>query len=215
MHLQTLLLTLTLTLTIQTTATPLPTTLFTRNRNNAALTESQLVTIAPSSKSCTDAPAAGECATAKQAAKFTSQSFDTYKVTSKAEQAAVISLMAFESGDFKYNKNHFPGVAGQGTRNMQSPSFNKKYAASLPALKDKLATVNGPAELLDLLRNDGATDFGSGAWFLTTQCSKEVRAALADGSETGWQRFISDCVGTSVTDERKEYWERAVKAIGV
>lgn len=115
MHLQTLLLTLTLTLTIQTTATPLPTTLFTRNRNNAALTESQLVTIAPSSKSCTDAPAAGECATAKQAAKFTSQSFDTYKVTSKAEQAAVISLMAFESGDFKYNKNHFPGVAGQGS----------------------------------------------------------------------------------------------------
>ena len=42
-----------------------------------------------------------------------------------------------------------------------------------------------------------------------------MRTALADGSETGWQRFISDCVGTSVTDERKEYWERAVKAIGV
>ncbi|KAJ5415145.1 hypothetical protein N7465_003840 [Penicillium sp. CMV-2018d] len=212
MHLQTLLLSLTLTLTIRTTATPLP-SLFTRD---TALTESQLLIIAPSSKSCTDAPAEGECATAKQAAKFTSQSFDTYKVTSKAEQAAIISLMAFESDDFKYNKNHFPGVAGQGTRNMQSPSFNKKYASSLPDLKDKLPAVsNSPADLLDLLRNDGATDFGSGAWFLTTQCSKEVRSALADGSETGWQRFISDCVGTSVTDERKVYWERAVKAIGV
>lgn len=124
--------------------------------------------------------------------------------------------MAFESDDFKYNKNHFPGVAGQGTRNMQSPSFNKKYASSLPDLKDKLPAVsNSPADLLDLLRNDSATDFGSGAWFLTTQCSKEVRSALADGSETGWQRFISDCVGTSVTDERKVYWERAVEAIGV
>ncbi|KAJ5519126.1 hypothetical protein LT330_008273 [Penicillium expansum] len=213
MHLQTLLLSLTLTLTLQTTATPLPLSLLTRD---AALTESQLITIAPSSKSCTDAPAEGECATAKQAAKFTSQSFDTYKVTSKAEQAAVVSLMAFESGDFKYNKNHFPGVAGQGTRNMQSPSFNKKYASSLPELQDKLPSVsNSPADLLDLLRSDGATDFGSGAWFLTTQCSKEVRSALADGSEAGWQRFISDCVGTSVTDERKEYWERAVKAIGV
>ncbi|KAJ5471051.1 hypothetical protein N7530_008408 [Penicillium desertorum] len=213
MHLQTLLLSLTLTLTIQTTATPIPISLFTRD---TALTESQLITIAPSSKSCANAPAEGECATAKQAAKFTSQSFDTYKVTSKAEQAAIVSLMAFETEDFKYNKNHFPGVAGQGTRNMQSPAFNKKYASSLPELKDKLPSVsNSPAELLDLLRSDSATDFGSGAWFLTTQCSKDVRTALADGSETGWQRFISDCVGTSVTDERREYWERAVKAIGV
>ncbi|CAG8896411.1 unnamed protein product [Penicillium egyptiacum] len=213
MHLQTLLLSLTLTLTIQTTATPISVSLFTRD---AALTESQLITIAPSSKSCADAPAEGECATAKQAAKFTSQSFDTYKVTSKAEQAAIVSLMAFETDDFKYNKNHFPGVAGQGTRNMQSPAFNKKYASSLSELKDKLPSVsNSPAELLDLLRSDSATDFGSGAWFLTTQCPKEVRTALADGSETGWQRFISDCVGTSVTDERREYWERAVKAIGV
>lgn len=111
MHLQTLLLSLALTLTIRTTATPLP-SLFARD---TALTESQLITIAPTSNSCTDAPAEGECATAKQAAKFTSQSFDTYKVTSKAEQAAIISLMAFESDDFKYNKNHFPGVAGQGS----------------------------------------------------------------------------------------------------
>ncbi|KAJ5375460.1 hypothetical protein N7517_007466 [Penicillium concentricum] len=213
MQLQSLFLSLTLTLTIQTTATPIPFSLFTRA---TALTESQLITIAPTSKSCSDAPAKDECATAKQAAKYTSQAFETYKVTSKAEQAAIISIMAFESGDFKYNKNHFPGVAGQGTRNMQSPSYNKKYASSLPDLKDKLPSVsNSPADLLDLLRNDAATDFGSAAWFLTTQCSKEVRAALADGSETGWQRFISDCVGTSVTDERKEYWERAVKAIGV
>jgi hypothetical protein len=117
MHLQTLLLSLTLTLTIQTTATPIPISLFTRD---TALTESQLITIAPSSKSCANAPAEGECATAKQAAKFTSQSFDTYKVTSKAEQAAIVSLMAFETEDFKYNKNHFPGVAGQGSEFTQT-----------------------------------------------------------------------------------------------
>jgi hypothetical protein len=80
-----------------------------------AITESQMTAIAPTSNTCDDAPAKGECATAKQAAKFTSQSFNTYKVTSKAEQAAVISLMAFETDDFKYNKNHFPGVAGQGS----------------------------------------------------------------------------------------------------
>jgi hypothetical protein len=77
---------------------------------------------------------------------------------------------------------------------MQSPSYNKKYAQSIPALKDKLASVsNDPAELLDLLRNDSAYDFGSGAWFLTTQCSKEVRTALSKGDESGWNRYI--CYG--------------------
>ena len=90
------------------------------------LTESQVTAIAPKSSSCDDAPAKGECATAKQAAKFTSQSFDTYKVTSKAEQAAILSLMAFESGDFKYNKNHFPGVAGQGSKQMPPESETLK-----------------------------------------------------------------------------------------
>lgn len=101
-------------------------------------------------------------------------------------------------------------------RNMQSPSYNKKYASSLPALKTQLPKVsNDPAALLDLLRNDETYDFGSGAWFLTTQCSSEVRKQLQSGSESGWQMYISDCVGTSVTDERKQYWEKAVKALGV
>lgn len=97
---------------------------------------------------------------------------------------------------------------------MQSPEFNKKYAASIPALKDKIDGAS-PADLLDLLRNDGATDFGSGAWFLTTQCSKDVRSALADGSESGWEKYTTDCVGTTVTDDRKAYWQRAIKALGV
>lgn len=101
-------------------------------------------------------------------------------------------------------------------RNMQSPSYNKKYASSLPALKADLPKVsNSPADLLDLLRENETYDFGSGAWFLTTQCSKDVRSKLQSGSETGWQMYISDCVRTSVTEERREYWERAVKALGV
>lgn len=59
----------------------------------------------------------GECSTAAQAVPFITKSFATYNVTSRAEQAALISLMAFESGDFKYNRNHFPppGRPGQGS----------------------------------------------------------------------------------------------------
>ncbi|KAJ5337483.1 hypothetical protein MYU51_021179 [Penicillium brevicompactum] len=160
--------------------------------NDMSLTEAQLIQIAPQSKSCDDAPAKGECATAKTAADSISQSFNTYNVTNKAEQVAILSLMAFESNDFKYNKNHFPGILGQGTRNMQSPAFNKKYAKSIPELKSRFYFVeNIPADLLDLLRENKTYDFGSGAWFLTTYCSKEVRSALQDGSEKGWKNYIT------------------------
>ncbi|GIK06465.1 hypothetical protein Aspvir_002115 [Aspergillus viridinutans] len=181
----------------------------------AKITAAQIETIAPKSKSCADAPAPGECATSEQAAANIAKSFETYKVTSAAEQAAVIGLMAFESLDFEYNRNHFPGVAGQGTRNMQSPAFNAKYAASLPALADKLKGVSGdPAGVLDLLLSNEEYDFGSGAWFLTTQCSQDVRSELQSGSEAGWQKYITSCVGTDANEERKAYWTRAVQALG-
>lgn len=103
-----------LTLPLLSTAAPLTFT-FPLIPRTASLSEAQVLTIAPTSNTCNNAPAKGECATAKTAAKYTAQSFDSYNVTSKAEQAAIVSLMAFESVDFKYNKNHFPGVPGQGS----------------------------------------------------------------------------------------------------
>ncbi|GKZ72129.1 hypothetical protein AnigIFM56816_010283 [Aspergillus niger] len=187
-----------------------------RARDNSALTVAQLEAIAPTSNTCDNPPAAGECATAEQAVPHITKSFDTYGVTSRAEQAAVIALMAFESGDFKYNKNHFPGVPGQGTRNMQSPSYNSKYAASLPALAGQLSSVSGdPTGVLNLLLANEDYDFGSGAWFLTTQCSASVRSQLQSGSEAGWAAYITDCVGTNANDDRKAYWTRATQALGV
>jgi len=111
--LRTTLTTLLLSLSL-VTATPISFTFPLIARDT--LSESQILAIAPNSQTCDNPPAKGECATAKQAAKFTAQSFDTYQVTSKAEQAAIISLMAFESDDFKYNKNHFPGTPGQGSK---------------------------------------------------------------------------------------------------
>ncbi|GIJ89930.1 hypothetical protein Asppvi_008876 [Aspergillus pseudoviridinutans] len=194
---------------------PTSTTTTRHQARDVKITAAQIETIAPKSKSCTDAPAPGECATSEQAAGNIAKSFETYKVTSVAEQAAVIGLMAFESLDFEYNRNHFPGVAGQGTRNMQSPAFNAKYAASLPALADKLKGVSGdPAGVLDLLLSNEEYDFGSGAWFLTTQCSQDVRSELQSGSEAGWQKYITSCVGTDANEERKAYWTRAVQALG-
>jgi hypothetical protein len=75
----------------------------------------QIEAIAPSSKSCANVQVPDECATAQQAAPNIAKAFQTYKITSPAEQAAVIGLIAFESVEFRYNKNKSPGVPGQGS----------------------------------------------------------------------------------------------------
>jgi hypothetical protein len=99
---------------------------------------------------------------------------------------------------------------------MQSPEFNAQYAESIPALKPELGAISGQAEaVLELLLKDESYDFGSAAWFLTTQCEPNVRAALKSGTEEGWQTYITSCVGTTVTEDRKVIWERAVKALQV
>ncbi|KAL8842735.1 MAG: hypothetical protein Q9170_000391 [Blastenia crenularia] len=179
-------------------------------------TGSALLAIVPKANTCAGAPSPQECKTADEAAPFINQSFRTYGITTPGEAAAVIGIMAFESGDFKYNINHFPGTPGQGTRNMQYPQYNMKYAQSIPALKDKLAAVGSdPKAVLALLTANGEYDFGSGAWFLMTQCSDTVRAGLKTGSLAGWQSYITECIHTTATPDRQAYWERAAKAMGV
>ncbi|KAI4183927.1 MAG: hypothetical protein L6R41_005105 [Letrouitia leprolyta] len=179
-------------------------------------TVSALLAVVPKANTCTGAPSPPECKTAEEAAPFINKSFRIYGIASPGEAAAVIGIMAFESGDFKYNVNHFPGTPGQGTRNMQYPQYNLKYAQSIPALKDKLAAAGtDPKAILSLLTANGEYDFGSAAWFLTTQCSETVRAGLKTGSLAGWQAYITQCIQTTTTPERQAYWQKAAKMMGL
>jgi len=179
------------------------------------LTAQIITAIAPASSSCANAPAAGECRTAEQAAPHISDSFTKYGLTSTAEQAAVLSLMLYESDNFAYNKNHYPGIAGQGTRNMQSPALNLLYAQSLfPASQVAAASAAGPAAVLDLVSGDDYS-FGSAAWFLTSQCSTAIRTELQTGSLAGWAAYLTQCVGTTDTADRDAIWTAATKAMGV
>jgi hypothetical protein len=92
---------------------------------------------------------------------------------------------------------------------MQSPAFNNLYAASIAALAPAYAKIsNNVTAVLDLLLTDDRYDFGSAAWFLTPQCSPAVRSALQTGSEAGWDKYLTKCVGAKVTDARKAYWLR-------
>ena len=180
------------------------------------LSVKQILAIAPKSSTCAGAPYPAQCRTAQQALSHIGASFRKYELRSNGEQAAVIGMMAFESGDFKYNVNVFPGRPGQGTRNMQSAAFNEKYALSIPALSAKVADAkktSNPNAIRDLLTANDDYDFGSAAWFLKTQCKPDVIKNLASGSLAGWQAYVKDCVGTEANDERKAYYDRALKAL--
>lgn len=94
------------------------------------------------------------------------------------------------------------------------PDYNLKYAQSIKELADKLGPVQGDVDkVLDLLLTEDAWDFGSASWFLTTQCTPEVRSALQQGTQEGWEQYITQCVGTTVSDERKVYWDKAMEVL--
>ncbi|KAJ3866090.1 hypothetical protein EV359DRAFT_72010 [Lentinula novae-zelandiae] len=144
-----------------------------------------------------------ECRTAAQALPFVNKGFADYNITTVGEKAALLSLMSFESGGFQFNINHFPGNPGQGTRNlMEFPS------------------VNLPDETKNIIRavvlGDGLS-FASAMWFYTqsraTQLGQPGQGCLklpgmVQGlqaqTQAGWENYITNCVGTTVTDERRK-----------
>jgi len=169
----------------------------------------------PNSASCANAPFPAECKTADEAVPFINAAFDKYKINSKAAQAATLALQAIESGEFKYDHSHFPapGTPGKGTRNMQSPEFNKQYATQAVG-SSKVASASTPDAVLALVNGD-AESFASASWFLATNCPN-VLAQFATNAEAAWTAYLgSGCIGTTPSDQRTQYWVAAKKAFGI
>jgi len=186
-------------------------------KQTACISSTNLISIAPDTASCDGAPFPEECVPASVAAPNIAQSFGLFGIDSFGAQAALVAIMLFESGDFKYKINHFPGVAGQGTRNMQSPAFNTKYADWIVATGQDAAITQSsvsaaagdPATLLDLINTD-KWSFASAAWFVSTQCGASQVQALGDGSQASFEAYLTGCVGTTVTEDRTAGWEKVI-----
>jgi len=225
MHFTARLITTILSLPLLAAAAPVPSCGGSKSTSFFEVTAAQLLAIMPTSNTCAGASPPDECRTAKQAAPAINKSFSTFQINTAGEAAALVSLMALESGEFKFARNKFPGRPGQGTRNMQMPDFNLKYARDIPKLSTKLnkivpagatkTTDKQKNAVLDLLLADDSTDFGSAAWFLTTKCAAEVRQGLQAGTMAGWEAYITSCVGTTVTPDRQAYYTKALTALGV
>ncbi|EXJ78241.1 hypothetical protein A1O3_09402 [Capronia epimyces CBS 606.96] len=179
----------------------------------------QLLQIAPSSNSCTGAQFPSECVVSSiSVVQAMVDGFAQYNVTTAPEQAALLSWMAFESGEFKYNRNHFPapGRPGQGTRAMLMPNFVQEYAASIAELKPQVAAAGSdPDKILALVMPDKYA-FAAAAWYYNVHCTADQKTQVREGGRAGWQDgFVTACVGTTFTDDRLAYWTRACNALGV
>jgi hypothetical protein len=188
-----------------------------------ALTAEQIIKIDPKTATCDGTGEfAAECADAARAAPAISASFEKYGIETPGEQAALIAIMLFESGSFKYNKNHFSPTGprpGQGTRNMQMLPFNLKYAKDvLPADVAAKAEAEGGDAVTAALNEDDAISFGSAAWFLTKaqpdKCTQQIRDGLAAATKAGWDAYLTECVGTTADPERDVSWKAAVEVLG-
>ena len=195
---------------LTTTAMPL-------KRTNT-ITASSIIALDPKTSSCTNSPIAGQCRTATEAAPYIAISFVNFGITTFGEQAALLALMLYESGDFKYSTNVYPGVPGQGTRNMQIPEYNAKYAeylanvctnCGITTAQAQQAEAEGPMAVLHLVNTD-EWSFGSAAWFLITQCDASIRQGLAAGTQAGWDAYTEQCLHATITDERTQLWSAAL-----
>jgi hypothetical protein len=178
------------------------------------LTAAQVIAVMPSSASCTSGTPAGECLTAAQAAPLLAQSFTTYGISNKGAQAAILALIALESGELKYNQHYnggSPAGTGQGTYNEMSPSFVVEYAKVLfpsSAATDPLAAMNQiNAVPLDSI--------SSAAWFMKAKCPTVI-AQFATSPDAAYSAYLgSGCIGTTQTADRTAYFTKAKAALGV
>ena len=84
-----------------------------RQRTSSGITPAQLLQIAPDMATCDPAiDFPEECRTAEQSAPFVNQGFADFNITTKGEKAAILSLMLFESGNFKFDINRYVFIYG-------------------------------------------------------------------------------------------------------
>jgi hypothetical protein len=181
-----------------------------------------ILKMVPESASC--ASSSTDCRTNVQAAPYLIKGFQDYGITSVYEIAAVLSLIAFESGNFVYNVNVSPGRPGQGCRNMMEwESGMTDYINSIPTLQTQLAAISSApyAQWTSDQMNAGRAlvlpdeyTWAAGAWWLINKCPS-ARPLLQAGKMSGWDAYMA-CDGESGTDSaRLAYLTAAETAFGI
>ncbi|KAI5781297.1 hypothetical protein EDC01DRAFT_252464 [Geopyxis carbonaria] len=192
----------------------------------SSLTTEKIEAIAPKSATCPPVPqgAVNECRTAGQALVAIDIHFGNW--TSIGEGAALLSTMAFESDDFRFNRKKVPGRAVQGTRAMLTAKWVRiyaKYVSSVLGLSSRLGygneidDSNGEAALQAVWAD--TYSFGAAGWYLlhTSEfnggCPSETRLQLNNEGWAGFENYVTKCLRRPMDEKRKQKWCMAVMTL--
>ncbi|KAJ1819980.1 hypothetical protein LPJ60_003471 [Coemansia sp. RSA 2675] len=188
----------------------------------SAITLGQLNKAIParaSDSSCSSVSTPDECAPNSRAVAAINSAIAKYGVTQRGEIVALISLMAYESANWQYNINHFPGRPGQGTRAMLMYNFIEQYAQWLyPSEATKVLAAGASTDAQNNVRalvlgdNDS---FGSAFWYLVNKASAYHGKGdkLRSGNADDFKDYIVNGVGAGWDDSRHSIWETVNGAI--
>ncbi|KAJ2850643.1 hypothetical protein IWW36_001754 [Coemansia brasiliensis] len=166
-----------------------------------------------------------ECALNSAAVSPINKAIRKYKVASRGEIVATLAWMLYESDNWKYNINHFPGNIGQGTRTMMSWNYVSQYAKQLHPNEyeqavgssgDDVSSANNSTKtaVIDLVLNNDDS-FGAGFWYLTTQAPSfhNNPSKLRDGNMQDFQEYVQSGIVTSWNSDREAIWTTVNDAI--
>jgi hypothetical protein len=115
---------------------------------------------------------------------------------------------------------------------MMTFPFIAKYALETPDVAGKVASISPginanmsfdqlnqtPANVMNdiralVLRDD--LSFASAAWFLRTKCTPDIATGLTSATDDAWGKYMTICVGTSDTPDRREGYHKALRAYSI
>ncbi|KAJ2724789.1 hypothetical protein GGI07_001750 [Coemansia sp. Benny D115] len=191
--------------------------------NAEGITLAQLNKAVPSrasDSSCVSVSTPDECAPNSRAVVAINNAIAKYGVTGRGEIAALIALMAYESADWQYNINHFPGRPGQGTRAMLMYNFIEQYSKQVHAqdagkvLAAGAGTDASKNSVRSLVLNDNDS-FGAAFWYLVTVAPSYHNnlGKLRFGNADDFKDYVVNGVGAGWDSNRQSIWETVNRAL--
>ncbi|KAI0244554.1 hypothetical protein L0F63_007102, partial [Massospora cicadina] len=179
------------------------------------------------------AGAEGENISCNKALPYIKQAFDQYNLVTPEQMAFYISVISVESSNLSYNRNHFPGRPGQGTRSMMMPENLHAFLNSSPKiLKDhpeltqiakksaKDMSNNDKEKLLNVLMQDEYS-FLPGAWWISEggeklmkpSCNHFKSKLIQGASKSTIDDLNTNCLGVGKDPARIMVYHRALEAV--
>ncbi|KAF9089484.1 hypothetical protein BGX23_006638 [Mortierella sp. AD031] len=154
----------------------------------------------------------GEVISCQDALPYINEAINKYNLVTKAQRAAYLSTMFYESATLKYNHNLVNPT--QGTRSMLPQASLERFVSANVDVQSLVATYPTGTLIVDILINNHL-DFQPGAWWTTSGPECPEHAAALDGSSEAFLEWEIECIngGVETLQDRATAFETVYQAI--